>query len=499
MTAARKKFEQTETAKLSKFPIAPSNIDLIQTPREFGEYVFDRIAKAQHRIWISALYIQNDATGNKILDALRAAKEVKPDLEIKIFVDFHRNQRARIGEKKGKIAVDAFKKTLASTRIDVFGIPVSESERGGVLHTKGIIIDDEVIYSGASFNDVYLHGEKEKEEDEEQAGKIKKWLRAHIKKITKIKKEKEGEKKKEEYRVDRYWTFTDADFAESFVEYLRTVLENSEAKQDFTKGRVELTEATRTAIAELRIKLAEANFPAPKQPKKIGDAETYVIPVAGFGENNQATQALIDVINSATEELVLYTPYFNPPEEVRAAIKSALARKVKVQIIAASKTANDFFRDADEIRKKPIWKMLLDPFEAGKMFFLDTLAYFYEQNLREFMKDLSVEVRSGLLEVFEWEDGKNTFHAKGASADRGKVSVITGHNTNERGACLDPENGVVSVTEDERLLLKTQLETAQFLVSARQLKSFADLPFKTKYPLQMMFGAWLAKHFKKRL
>ena len=36
-------------------------------------------------------------------------------------------------------------------------MPVQTRELFGVLHLKGFVIDDCVIYSGASLNNVYLH------------------------------------------------------------------------------------------------------------------------------------------------------------------------------------------------------------------------------------------------------------------------------------------------------------------------------------------------------
>lgn len=41
--------------------------------------------------------------------------------------------------------------------IPVYGVPINTREALGVLHFKGFIIDDCVLYSGASLNDVYLH------------------------------------------------------------------------------------------------------------------------------------------------------------------------------------------------------------------------------------------------------------------------------------------------------------------------------------------------------
>ena len=44
--------------------------------------------------------------------------------------------------------------------VAIYGVPVQNRELFGVLHLKGFVIDDTVMYSGASLNDVYLarHG-----------------------------------------------------------------------------------------------------------------------------------------------------------------------------------------------------------------------------------------------------------------------------------------------------------------------------------------------------
>ncbi|SPX41721.1 phosphatidylserine synthase [Haemophilus influenzae] len=42
-------------------------------------------------------------------------------------------------------------------RICFFGVPINTREVFGVLHVKGFVFDDTVLYSGASINNVYLH------------------------------------------------------------------------------------------------------------------------------------------------------------------------------------------------------------------------------------------------------------------------------------------------------------------------------------------------------
>ncbi|KYJ00611.1 hypothetical protein AIZ09_23300, partial [Salmonella enterica subsp. enterica serovar Typhimurium] len=41
--------------------------------------------------------------------------------------------------------------------VPVNGVPINTREAHGVLQFKGYIIEDSVLYSGASLNEVYLH------------------------------------------------------------------------------------------------------------------------------------------------------------------------------------------------------------------------------------------------------------------------------------------------------------------------------------------------------
>src|SRR5699024_10617121 len=75
-------------------------------------------------------------------------------------VDWHRAQRGRIGAAQSLTNADWYCEMAAQhphIAIPVYGIPVNTREALGVLHLKGFIIDDTLLYSGASLNDVYLH------------------------------------------------------------------------------------------------------------------------------------------------------------------------------------------------------------------------------------------------------------------------------------------------------------------------------------------------------
>ncbi|MEQ4889852.1 CDP-diacylglycerol--serine O-phosphatidyltransferase, partial [Klebsiella oxytoca] len=87
------------------------------------------------------------------------AKQANPSLEIKILVDWHRAQRGRIGAAANSTNADWYydvAQQYPEIDIPVYGIPVNTREALGVLHLKGFLFDNTLLYSGASINDVYL-------------------------------------------------------------------------------------------------------------------------------------------------------------------------------------------------------------------------------------------------------------------------------------------------------------------------------------------------------
>ncbi|MGR5243170.1 CDP-diacylglycerol--serine O-phosphatidyltransferase, partial [Photobacterium damselae] len=72
--------------------------------------------------------------------------------------DWHRAQRGLSGAAKsdGNAALYREFSGKYTQNIEILGVPVRNREVFGVLHLKGFIIDDKVIYSGASLTDVYL-------------------------------------------------------------------------------------------------------------------------------------------------------------------------------------------------------------------------------------------------------------------------------------------------------------------------------------------------------
>ncbi len=87
-------------------------------------------------------------------------KRQRPELDVRVLVDWHRAQRGRIGAAASNTNADWYCRMAQENPgvdVPVYGVPINTREALGVLHFKGFIIDDSVLYSGASLNDVYLH------------------------------------------------------------------------------------------------------------------------------------------------------------------------------------------------------------------------------------------------------------------------------------------------------------------------------------------------------
>ena len=88
---------QQHLAQLPKIAQSVADFTTLYSPADFRETLLERIASATRRICIVALYLENDEGGQAILSALYAAKQQRPELDIRVLVDWHRAQRGRIG------------------------------------------------------------------------------------------------------------------------------------------------------------------------------------------------------------------------------------------------------------------------------------------------------------------------------------------------------------------------------------------------------------------
>jgi CDP-diacylglycerol--serine O-phosphatidyltransferase len=149
---------QQHLAQLPKISQSVDDVEFFYAPAHFGRRFWKRLPAPRRRICIVALYLEQDEGGRGILHALYEAKRQRPNwmfaswwtgiaLSVAVLAPPPQHQcRLVLPDGQENPGVDIRLWRAVNTR-----------EALGVLHFKGFIIDDSVLYSGASLNDVYLH------------------------------------------------------------------------------------------------------------------------------------------------------------------------------------------------------------------------------------------------------------------------------------------------------------------------------------------------------
>ncbi len=426
---------QESKAQLSMLPMLsqnPENIRILHTATDFRSELLEQIKNAKQRIYIVALYLENDDAGREIFTALYEAKQNNPQLDINILVDWHRAQRGLIGAEKsdGNAALYHEFSQKYQHPINVLGVPIRNKEVFGVLHLKGFIFDDTVIYSGASLNDVYL---------------------AY----------------KDKYRFDRYHVLKNPQLADSMVSFIQNDLIASPAVNCLSQQVRPTTKSLKSAIKELRKNLNLSNYKFTPEERKPG--EVGITPLVGLGrKGNRLNNYTRILLASAVSEITICTPYFNFPKPIARELKKALNRGVKVTVFVGDKTANDFYISPEEEFKTI----------AG-------LPYLYEMNLRAFAKANEAHIASRQLSLNIWKHGKNSFHLKGIWVDD-EYTLITGSNLNPRAWKLDLENGLLLqdpeklLTADKQAEIDVIAEHTELVCSYKQVDKLASYPDNVK-------------------
>lgn len=410
-------------------PVAATDIVTLISATTYRETLLRLIGEARRRILIATLYLQDDDAGREVLAALYAAKKAQPQLEIGVFVDWHRAQRGLIGKKKspGNAALYKDLAQRLGPGVDIYGVPVQRREFMGVMHLKGFVIDDTVLYSGASLNDVYL--------------------------------QKHGR-----YRLDRYHLIRNQPLADCMASLLTGVLRSDPAVYPLDTRHTPKTVAIRDAIVRFRRVLSKARYRFAEQSVKPG--EIGVTPLIGLGaRENELNRVILQLVRRTQKRLVLFTPYFNLPGPIRRALDARIKAGCQVTIVLGDKTANDFFIPVDE------------PFKT-----IGALPYLYEANLRRFCKAHQKSIDAGTLNVQLWRHDDNTFHLKGLLVDD-DYALLTGNNINPRAWRLDLENGLL-LHDPNRLLLDQHLaELGRILEHTQRLAHHQALDAVETYPV----------------
>ncbi|MDR3088165.1 MAG: CDP-diacylglycerol--serine O-phosphatidyltransferase [Azoarcus sp.] len=414
--------------KLPAIPVMAENFEVLESPEAYRRTLLALIAEARQRILIPTLYLQDDDGGREILQALYAAKAAHPELEVAVFVDWHRAQRGLIGKgrSEGNAAMYRAMAERFGPGVEICGVPVQRREIMGVMHLKGFIIDNTVLFSGASLNDVYLQ-------------------------------------RHERYRIDRYHLIRSCALADCLAVILEQTLRQSTAVHSLNTPGVPKTAEIRQEIIAFRRELARARYRFAGD--RIRQGEIGVTPLFGLGiRDNGLNRTIVELIRQAKNQLVLFTPYFNPPGPVQRALDARLKGGCRVMIVLGDKTANDFYIPPDEAFKA-----------------IGAVPYLYETNLRRFCKARQRFIDSGQLDVRLWRNEDNTYHLKGLLVDD-DYTLLTGNNINPRAWRLDLENGLLIHDPNKLLSGLHRAELERVLAHTRRLANHADLDPFDAYP-----------------
>ena len=413
--------------KEPSFKLDSEQISILLDASSYRAKLLSLIKNAKQRIVITALYLQDDEAGREILEALHQASNANPELRVDILVDYHRAQRGLIGEaqSEGNAALYLKLQQAHQNRVRVFGVPVKGKEVFGVLHLKGMVIDDTVLYSGASLNNVYLQYEQR-------------------------------------YRLDRYFTIANKALADSFTQFVDDHLIASSAVIRLDVRPIKKLAECKSDHKALMKSLKRAKYPYVTSSDE-GAIDSFLF--LGFGRRgNMLNRAIKNLFELGEKELVLYTPYFNFPAPLLRVLRKKLKQGLKVTIVVGDKTANDFYISPD----KPFSK-------------IGALPYLYETILAKFLKLNDKFVQDGLLNVHLWRHDSNSFHLKGISVDN-RYQMMTGHNLNPRAWGLDIENGILFDDSQGLLTDVLEQEKQQILTHCTKLNSYKELQTMHDYP-----------------
>lgn len=375
------------------------------------------------------LYLQDDEAGREVLEALYAAKAHRPALDISVYVDWHRAQRGLIGKDQSEGNAGMYRALAAEhgDGVAIYGVPVQNREVFGVMHLKGFIIDDVVLYSGASLNDVYLARHDHR------------------------------------YRLDRYHLLRHAGLADAMAALVQRHLHDGAAVRRLNVVPVPAMRSLQTVIRSQRRDLLHAAYAVPDEALQLTDVA--VTPLVGLGRSDNAlNDTLLALLRRTRRRVILLTPYFNLPRPMRIVLGQLLQRGCTVDIMIGDKTANDFYIPPDQ------------PFKT-----IGLLPYLYESNLRRFARGHRRQIDAGQLNLYIWRDGDNSYHLKGLFIDD-DVAVLTGHNLNPRAWSLDLENALVLRDPARLLQAKHDAEWAALRKHATRLADYHALESPRHYP-----------------
>ncbi|RIY31137.1 hypothetical protein CKF54_07475 [Psittacicella hinzii] len=431
--------------------VEASNVSFLHHPSQYRDKLLELISKAKKRILINCLYLENDQSGQEILNALIAAVKTNPQLKVDIFLDLHRAQRSRMGESQKVSNAHWYFQELADLNqelmqsqqlsrepINIYGVPCNARELFGVYHIKGLVFDDLILYTGASINNNYCAYQT--------------------------------------FRQDRYQLIEDKALADAFYHFtLDNFADKDLAVSKFSKVKAQRpTKRERQEFKSFRLNVLQnyhLQYSLTKNNLKANNltpGNVIITPIFGIGKNSPINQIIFDVIDMAKEEITIYTPYFNFTKQLTKRLIKRCQQGIKLKIILSDKVANDFY---------------VNP-ESPNYTSANSLPYLYELNLRKFLKRNQHLIERGKIEVDAWKFDDNSYHAKGLKIDN-NLYIWTGSNLNERSFNIDAENALLVYDPYQHLEQQAEQEMQFMLEHCSKLVNYKQIEKQDQYPARV--------------
>lgn len=444
--------------------VSSDEFSILHHPKEYKQTLLTLIGEAKHRILINCLYLEKDQSGQEVLQALKQRVTENPTLTVDIFVDLHRAQRSRIGENKKLTNAQWYfeelktfneqlvaQHQLSRNPINIHGVPCNARELFGVYHIKGFVIDDLVLYTGASINNNYCAFDSYRQDRYQLINN--------------------------KVLADNFYDFTIQNFASQMPPGVQASALSAQAKKVIALFNAQLCEPL-TKSERLLFKNFRQNFllnkdlqyrtamaPNSYRANSLTPGQLLITPVFGIGKNNDINQSVFDAIRQAKSQISIYTPYFNFTKNLTKQVINKAKEGVKVRIIVSDKTANDFYADPEQ-----------DNYSSA-----NALPYLYEINLRKFMEQNQQYLDSGVLEVYAWKDQANSYHAKGIEIDQ-EIYIFTGSNLNLRSFNVDAENSLMVYDPYKELAPTIAKEYDYILSNCTKLTHYDQVQRRKDYP-----------------
>ncbi|WP_041063601.1 CDP-diacylglycerol--serine O-phosphatidyltransferase [Candidatus Tachikawaea gelatinosa] len=417
---------------LPKIKQSSSDFLIIYSAYKFKKILLKMINKAKKRIYIVALFLENDSAGQTILNALYKKKHDFPNIEIIILVDWYRAQRGRIGKESHENNAYWYREMAiknSNIEIPIYGIPINFIEVLGIFHVKGSIIDNTLLYTGASFNNIYLHEDKI-------------------------------------YRYDRYQLIKNTLLANSMSKWIKSCAKKMKDFNRFDKESIfnKKKKNVRKKIRYFRHYLRNSSYNFCSNGK---NNELTVTPLLGLGKKSLLNNTISQLIQHTRNKLIISTPYFNFPKKLSNYVNNLLKQGKKVEIIVGDKQANDFYAESEK------------DFQM-----INIIPYIYEINLRNFMISYQSYINNNQLTIYVWKNGSNSFHSKGLWIDK-EWMLITGNNLNIRAWKLDLENGILIHDPLLKVFKKREKELSMLRLYTKKIQHFSEIENIDSYPVRI--------------